>query len=70
MTHNLFNTLKEFSPGAGKKGQFYSLPALEKAGIGKISRLTGMSRSTAHARHAIRLSSLCRRFSLHAKGSR
>ena len=39
MTHSLFNTLKEFSPGAGKKGQFYSLPALEKAGIGKISRL-------------------------------
>jgi aconitate hydratase len=39
MTHNLFNTLKEFSPGAGKRGKFYSLPALEKAGIGKISRL-------------------------------
>ena len=39
MTHSLFNTLKEFSPGAGKKGQFYSLPALEKAGLGKISRL-------------------------------
>jgi aconitate hydratase len=39
MTHNLFNTLQEFSPGSGKKGKFYSLPALEKAGIGKISRL-------------------------------
>jgi len=39
MTHSLFNTLHEFSPGAGKKGKFYSLPALEKAGIGKISRL-------------------------------
>ena len=39
MPHSLFNTLKDFSPGAGKKGQFYSLPALEKAGIGKISRL-------------------------------
>ena len=35
----LFNTLQEFSPGSGKKGKFYSLPALEKAGIGKISRL-------------------------------
>ena len=39
MTHSLFNTLQEFSPGSGKKGKFYSLPALEKAGIGKISRL-------------------------------
>lgn len=39
MTHSLFNTLQEFSPAPGKKGKFYSLPALEKAGIGKISRL-------------------------------
>ncbi|MFN0039998.1 MAG: aconitate hydratase AcnA, partial [Burkholderiales bacterium] len=39
MSHNLFNTLQEFSPGAGKKAKFYSLPALEKAGLGKISRL-------------------------------
>jgi len=39
MAHNLFNTLQDFSPSAGKKAKFYSLPALEKAGIGKISRL-------------------------------
>ncbi len=39
MTHNLFKTLQDFSPGSGKKGKFYSLPALEKAGIGRISRL-------------------------------
>ena len=39
MSHNLFNTLQEFAPASGKKAQFYSLPALEKAGIGKISRL-------------------------------
>jgi aconitate hydratase len=39
MSHNLFNSFQEFSLGAGKKGKFYSLPALEKAGIGKISRL-------------------------------
>jgi aconitate hydratase len=39
MSHNLFNTLQEFSPTRGKKAKFYSLPALEKAGIGKISRL-------------------------------
>ncbi|HWH47043.1 MAG TPA: aconitate hydratase AcnA [Burkholderiales bacterium] len=39
MSHNLFNTLQEFSPAPGKKAKFYSLPALEQAGIGKISRL-------------------------------
>jgi len=39
MTHNLFNTLQEFSPASGKKAKFYSLPALDKAGIGKVSRL-------------------------------
>ncbi len=39
MSHNLFNTLREFSPAAGKKGKFYSLPALEQAGIGAISKL-------------------------------
>lgn len=39
MTHNLFNTLQEFTTGSGAKAKFYSLPALEKAGVGKISRL-------------------------------
>ncbi len=39
MPHNLHNTLREFDPAAGKKGKFYSLPALEEAGIGRISRL-------------------------------
>src|SRR5262245_32346555 len=39
MAHNLFGTLQEFSLAAGGKGSFYSLPALEKAGIGKVSRL-------------------------------
>ncbi len=38
MSHNLHNSLQEFS-FAGKTGQYYSLPALEKAGMGKISRL-------------------------------
>jgi aconitate hydratase len=37
--HNLFNTRQEFDLGNGKKGTFYSLPALEKAGIGHISKL-------------------------------
>jgi aconitate hydratase A / 2-methylisocitrate dehydratase len=39
MPNNAFNTLQQFDIGAGRKGEFYSLPALEKAGVGKISRL-------------------------------
>ncbi len=37
--HNLFDTLQKFDLGTGQSGQFYSLPALEKAGIGPVSRL-------------------------------
>src|SRR5215510_13158417 len=39
MAHNLFNTLKSFSPNAGQTGQFYSLPQLEKEGVGPVSKL-------------------------------
>ncbi|TMH69598.1 MAG: aconitate hydratase [Betaproteobacteria bacterium] len=39
MTHNLFNSHQEFRLAAGGRGKFYSLAALEKAGLGKISRL-------------------------------
>ena len=39
MSHNLFNTLQTFDLGNGKTGKFYSLPALEAAGVGPISRL-------------------------------
>src|SRR5512143_2808209 len=39
MSHNLFNTRQNFNLASGKSGTLYSLPALEKAGIGKISRL-------------------------------
>jgi aconitate hydratase len=39
MPHNLFSTLQQFKTNSGKTGQLYSLPALEAAGIGKISRL-------------------------------
>ena len=39
MSHNLFNTLQSFDLGNGKTGQFYSLPALEAAGVGPISKL-------------------------------
>ena len=39
MPHNLFNTLQTFDQGNGQIGQFYSLPQLEKEGVGQISRL-------------------------------
>ena len=39
MPENLFNTQQIFKTGNGKDGIFYSLPQLEKEGIGKISRL-------------------------------
>src|SRR4051794_380378 len=39
MTHNLFDTRKTFTLASGVTGSFYSLPALEAAGLGKISRL-------------------------------
>jgi aconitate hydratase len=39
MTHNLFNTRQTFKTGDGRDGVFYSLPQLEKEGIGTISRL-------------------------------
>src|SRR5438105_4775037 len=34
-----FNTLQKFDAGNGRIGFFYSLPALEEQGVGKISRL-------------------------------
>src|SRR5271170_6893531 len=33
------NAIRSFDAGEGKKGIYYSLPALEEAGVGKISRL-------------------------------
>jgi aconitate hydratase len=39
MPHNLFNTLQKFDLGKGKYGRFYSLPELERQGIGPISKL-------------------------------
>ncbi len=38
MPHNLHDTFQTFT-FAGTTGRYYSLPALEKAGMGKISRL-------------------------------
>lgn len=39
MTHSLFDSRQNFTTGDGSQGVFYSLPALEAAGLGKISRL-------------------------------
>ena len=39
MSNDAFNTLAKFDIGNGKQGSYYSLPALEKAGIGPISKL-------------------------------
>ncbi len=39
MKNDAFKTLKNFDLGNGKQGNFYSLPALEKAGVGPISKL-------------------------------
>ena len=38
MSHNLYDSQQDFKFGAGKSGKYYSLPALEKAGVGKVSR--------------------------------
>ena len=37
--HNLFETLEKFDLGTGQQGSFYSLPQLERAGVGQVSRL-------------------------------
>ena len=39
MSHNLHNTFQEFKLASGAAGRFYSLPALEAAGVGRVSRL-------------------------------
>ncbi|MGC2061356.1 MAG: aconitate hydratase AcnA [Thermodesulfovibrionales bacterium] len=39
MKHNLFDTLRDFAPEHGNQGKYYSLPSLEDAGFGRISRL-------------------------------
>ncbi|MEJ7710771.1 MAG: aconitase family protein [Pyrinomonadaceae bacterium] len=39
MTHNLFNTRQSFEFSGGATGYFYSLPQLEKEGIGPVSKL-------------------------------
>jgi aconitate hydratase len=37
--NDAFKTLQNFDLGSGKQGRFFSLPALEKSGVGPISKL-------------------------------
>ena len=39
MAHNLFNSLQSFKTKSNLSGNLYSLPELERQGIGQISRL-------------------------------
>src|SRR6266487_4326834 len=39
MAKGPFNSLQTFNPGPGRTGQFYSLPQLERGGIGAVSKL-------------------------------
>jgi len=39
MRHNLFHSLQKFQTAGNGTGEFYSLPQLEKEGVGPISRL-------------------------------
>src|SRR5512141_3378814 len=39
MAHNLFNSLQSFNITDDRTGKFYSLPELEKQGVGPISKL-------------------------------
>jgi aconitate hydratase len=38
-TESLFDTLRTFTTGSGEQGSYFSLPQLEKAGVGRVSRL-------------------------------
>lgn len=37
MMHNLFNTFQNLDEGSGSIGSFYSLPQLERVGVGRSS---------------------------------
>ena len=42
MSHNLFNSLQQFRTASGVTGHYYSLPALEKAGLGQDIAAAGV----------------------------
>ena len=39
MPHNLFDSLQELALSSGRSGRYYSVAALEKAGLGSVSRM-------------------------------
>src|SRR5205085_3448747 len=39
MSQTFFNSLQTFKPNRNREGRFYSLPQLEREGVGPISRL-------------------------------
>src|SRR5260370_3377882 len=39
MAHNLFNSLQSFPAASDRNSKFYSLPQLEKEGVGPVSKL-------------------------------
>ena len=39
MRHNLYHSLQKFRTSAGQTGEYYSLPQLEKEGVGPVSKL-------------------------------
>ena len=48
MAHNLFNSLQDFTIGA-RKGKYYSLAALEKAGVRTVRSLADLGEAMAAA---------------------
>ncbi len=52
MTNDPFHARQNFDLGGGRQGSLYSLPALEKAGVGPISRLPVSIRIVLESRAA------------------
>ncbi len=52
MTHNLFESRQKLTTAAGATGHYYALAALERAGLGKISRLPVSTPHRARERSA------------------
>ena len=53
MSNDTFKALAEFELGNGKKGKLFSLPALEKQGVGPISKLPNSIRIVLESGSAI-----------------
>ena len=57
--HDPFKALRPFAAG-GRSGQLYSLPALEQAGLGKISRLPVSVRLVLESTDGLAHKAMCR----------